>query len=246
MAIVYKHIRLDTNEVFYIGIGSRKRRAYSDYKRSKHWHSVVNKVGYKVELLHEDIDWEKACEIEQELIKLYGRKDLGLGTLVNMTDGGDGRFGTTASEETRHKMSQSHIGLNTWSKGIKRPKELVEQIANSVREHWKHNKKPPVTEEVKEKIRQSLTGRPGTWIGKKHSEESLEKMKASHGRGENNKRYGQKNSIDTINKMRESAKNRTKIKTECPHCGKVGETNAMMRWHFDNCKIKKENICNTL
>jgi hypothetical protein len=26
----------------------------------------------------------------------------------------------------------------------------------------------------------------------------------------------------------------------CPHCTKVGQTNAMYRWHFENCKIKKE------
>ena len=239
MAIVYKHIRLDTKEVFYIGIGTKKRRAYSQYKRSKHWHSVVKKAGHTVELLHEDIDWDTACEIEKELIKLHGRKDLGLGTLVNMTDGGDGRFGTTASDETKKKMSQSHIGLNMWSKGVKRPEELVKQITQSVREYWKHNTKAPMTEETKERIRNSLTGRPGTWAGKTHSEESLEKMKRSHGRGEANKRYGQKNSADTIKKMSESAKNRTKIKAECPHCGKVGETNAMMRWHFDKCKIKQ-------
>jgi ribosomal protein L37AE/L43A len=244
MAIVYKHIRLDTNEVFYIGIGSRKRRAYSDYKRSKHWHSVVNKVGYKVELLHEDIDWEKACEIEQELIKLYGRKDLGLGTLVNMTDGGDGRFGAKASDETKKKMSQSQKGLNTWTKGHIPTNETRQKISNVLKEHWKHNPKAPMTEEAKQKISRSLTGRPGTWVGKRHSEESLEKMKASHGRGENNKRYGQKNSIDTINKMRESAKNRERV--ECPHCKKYGEKNAMMRWHFDNCKTKKENICKSL
>ncbi len=244
MAIVYKHIRLDTNEVFYVGIGSEKRRAYSDYKRSKHWHSVVNKVGYKIQLLYEDIDWEKACKIEQELIKLYGRKDLGLGTLVNMTDGGDGRFGAKASDETKKKMSQSQKGLNTWTKGHIPTNETRQKISNVLKEYWKHNPKAPMTEEAKEKIRQSLTGRPGTWIGKKHTEESLEKMKASHGKGENNKRYGQRNSIDTINKMRESAKNRERV--ECPHCKKYGEKNAMMRWHFDNCKIKKENICNSL
>ncbi len=25
-------------------------------------------------------------------------------------------------------------------------------------------------------------------------------------------------------------------KTTCPHCMKIGQTNAMQRWHFDNCK----------
>ena len=223
MAIVYKHIRLDTKEVFYIGIGTKKRRAYSQYKRSKHWHSVVKKAGHTVELLHEDIDWDIACEIEKELIKLHGRKDLGLGTLVNMTDGGDGRFGAKASDETKKKMSQSHIGLNTWSKGVKRPEELVKQITQSVREYWKHNTKAPMTEETKERIRNSLVGRPGTWVGRTHSEESLEKMKRSHGRGEANKRYGQKNSADTVKKMSEAATDVEKMKVELTDANIIAE-----------------------
>ena len=47
-------------------------------------------------------------------------------------------------------------------------------------------------------------------------------------------------------KMRESALNRESnftgnhIQVECPHCSKVGQKNAMLRWHFTNCKIRKE------
>lgn len=29
-----------------------------------------------------------------------------------------------------------------------------------------------------------------------------------------------------------------KSKIECPHCGKIGGSNNMKRWHFDNCKVK--------
>lgn len=28
-------------------------------------------------------------------------------------------------------------------------------------------------------------------------------------------------------------------KIVCPHCGKIGATNTMSRWHFDNCKTSK-------
>jgi hypothetical protein len=221
-----------------VGIGSQKKRAYSTYKRSKFWHSIIEKTDYEVVLIKENVSVEEAYQMEKDLIKFYGRRDLGLGALVNMTDGGDGRFGAIASEETRRKMSQSQKGLNTWTKGHKTTNETKEKISNILKEYWKHNTKAPLTEEAKEKIRQSLTGRPGTWIGKKHSEESLQKMRDSHGKGKNNKRYGQKNSADTIKKMSESAKNRERA--ECPHCRKVGEKNAMMRWHFDKCKNKNQ------
>jgi len=105
MAIVYRHRRLDTNEVFYIGIGVDKRRAYqkSKYKRSEFWHKINNKTDIVVEILVEDISYTDAEELEMFLISLYGRKDLGLGTLVNMTDGGGGTRGYTLTE--KHKDS---------------------------------------------------------------------------------------------------------------------------------------------
>lgn len=44
MAIVYQHRRLDTNEVFYVGIGKTERRAYSIHGRSRHWSNVVKSM----------------------------------------------------------------------------------------------------------------------------------------------------------------------------------------------------------
>jgi hypothetical protein len=32
--------------------------------------------------------------------------------------------------------------------------------------------------------------------------------------------------------------NPNKIKVECPHCHKIGGRCSMIRWHFDNCKMK--------
>ena len=112
MYTVYQHIRLDTNEIFYIGIGKTQKRAFSKNNRNKYWHNIVNKVDYKIEILHDNIScWKLACNIEIHLIHLYGRKDLDLGTLINMTDGGDGilnskhNLGKKHSEESKLKMS---------------------------------------------------------------------------------------------------------------------------------------------
>lgn len=47
-------------------------------------------------------------------------------------------------------------------------------------------------------------------------------------------------------KMREAALRRgvnftgNYIEVTCPNCDKTGQKNAMLRWHFDNCKVGKE------
>jgi hypothetical protein len=100
MAYVYRHIRLDKNEPFYIGIGEKEKRAYSIYDRSALWKKIVKKSNYEVEILFYDLTWEKACEKEKEFIKLYGRIDLKNGCLANLTDGGEGATGYKHSKES--------------------------------------------------------------------------------------------------------------------------------------------------
>lgn len=104
MAIVYRHIRLDLNKPFYIGIGKKEFRAYVTKGRSVFWNNIVNKTPYEVEILIDNLTWEQAKEKEKEFIQLYGRIDLGLGTLVNLTDGGDGL--NNPSGCTRNRMSE--------------------------------------------------------------------------------------------------------------------------------------------
>lgn len=97
MAYLYRHIRLDKNEPFYIGIGSDStyKRANAKYKgdRNKIWYDIVAKSKYEVEILFDDIQWDYACEKEKEFIALYGRKDNNTGILANMTEGGEGVLG---------------------------------------------------------------------------------------------------------------------------------------------------------
>jgi hypothetical protein len=102
MAYLYRHIRLDRNEPFYIGIGSDDdysfKRAYDKKSRNRYWSSIVAKTEYEVDILMTDMSWEEACKKEIEFIKFYGRKSINEGTLVNMTDGGDGMLGIKPSE----------------------------------------------------------------------------------------------------------------------------------------------------
>jgi hypothetical protein len=110
MAYVYRHIRLDKNEPFYIGIGNdlTNKRANEKARRSKLWKKIIAKSGYDVEILFDNITYDEAKLKEIEFIKLYGRIDLGNGTLANLTDGGDGT--ANPSQETRNKLSNIHKG----------------------------------------------------------------------------------------------------------------------------------------
>lgn len=42
--------------------------------------------------------------------------------------------------------------------------------------------------------------------------------------------------------MSKASKGVPKPLVTCPHCGKVGGNNIMKRYHFDNCKFKKELV----
>lgn len=96
MAYVYTYTRLDKNEIFYVGIGSdsKYKRAKNLSLRTDYFKKIINKSEYKLDIVFDDLTREEACLKEIELIALYGRKDLGIGTLINFTDGGEGRKGS--------------------------------------------------------------------------------------------------------------------------------------------------------
>ena len=86
---VYCHRNPLTNEIFYIGKG-KNQRAYDSQSRGKHWKNYVKKNGIPiVEILYENLNEEQSLIIEKEMINKLGRKDLGLGKLINETDGLD-------------------------------------------------------------------------------------------------------------------------------------------------------------
>jgi len=111
MAYVYKHIRLDTNEVFYVGIGTQDKykRAFSKKSRNVFWKNITSKTEYLVEIISDNITWEEACIKEKQLILELGRRDLKLGTLVNMTDGGDGTINVKHSRQWYEKQKENNL-----------------------------------------------------------------------------------------------------------------------------------------
>lgn len=133
MAYVYRHIRLDNNEPFYIGIGSDSdySRAYTHKNRNNHWKNIVANSEYRVEILFDELTVQDAKQKEIEFISIYGKRCDKTGSLVNLTNGGDGLSGFKHTHETKKKIgykskqytfSESHranISLNRKNKGTR-------------------------------------------------------------------------------------------------------------------------------
>lgn len=175
MAYVYKHIRKDNNQPFYIGVGglitfdNYQRALAKNWKglrsRSQFWHNYVNLYGFYSEILLDNCSAKEAFTKEVELIKTYGRLDLGTGILVNHTDGGEGTH--SLSKENREKLAywkgkkRSDIPKRqktkrkrvAWNKGISHS----DQSKLKMKEAAKYRK--PQTIETKTKRSESLKGK---------------------------------------------------------------------------------------
>jgi len=96
---LYQHIRLDTNEIFYIGIGTKYNhskdytRAKTKGKRNVIWRGITNRTDYKIVIITESDNYDDIKILEIESIQRYGRIITNEGKLANLSCGGDGRLG---------------------------------------------------------------------------------------------------------------------------------------------------------
>ena len=136
---VYTHLNPNTKEIFYVGIG-KGNRAWNQWAgRNKFWENYVNKHGFEVELISENLTRKQAEKIEINLIAELGRRQIDNGgTLVNRSSGGEGSIGYTHTAEFKQKLSEDRKGKCT-------------------------RKERQLSKETKEKISKSLVGRETTW-----------------------------------------------------------------------------------
>jgi len=129
---IYRYIRLDTNQPFYIGMGTKKEytsqgyplysersiylRAYSK-DRNMMCLNIMKKAGYDIEIIYESNDRAHVEEKEKEFISLYGVVSNGTGTLVNLTMGGT-KFIPTKSYSKRsvYERKKRNVFYGTNSK----------------------------------------------------------------------------------------------------------------------------------
>jgi hypothetical protein len=174
MAYLYKHIRKDTNEVFYVGIGSDVdySRAHTRHKRSSFWKKIINKTDYEIIIYEDNKTWDEVIELEKYWISFYGRRDLNGGSLVNLTNGGEGCYGRILSEDTKKKIGEKSK-LKIYSK------EYREKLSESFKGEKNHRFGKKLSDETKQKISKSQLGESHHWYGTKRPHDVKEKIGSS-------------------------------------------------------------------
>jgi group I intron endonuclease len=179
---VYLHIKESDGTPFYIGKGSGKR-SESKKGRSTWWKKTVDKHGFDIILLEEDLTEEESFQREKYWIDRIGRIDLGKGTLVNMTDGGDGTSGYVFSDDLKKQISDSLKGNIPWNKGVVGKQKHTDEYKQNMSKRLLKNhplKGKKLSEEHRKNLSESLKGREVWNTGKKLSEEHIEKLRKSH------------------------------------------------------------------
>jgi hypothetical protein len=156
MAIVYAHIRLDTNQIFYVGISMNDIRPHNKSKRNKIWKGIVKRTPYKVQILFDNLTWEEACNKEIELIKKYGRVDNNTGILCNLTDGGEGSNNFKHKQESKDKIGKAWKGKKRGPQSKEHKQKMLQtkRINNTFKGAKKGVK---LSEDVKKKISNSVS-----------------------------------------------------------------------------------------
>jgi hypothetical protein len=170
MKIFYTYLWLrEDGTPYYVGKGCGCR-AFKSQGRRQNVHPPADKSRV---LIQDFLCEQDAFAAEIFLISYYGRKDLGTGCLVNLTEGGEGASGHVPSLAARQNMSAAQMGrkhpdsvrqkMSLSGKGRIFTKEHLQNLSRAHRGF-------ALSEEHKQKISQS--GR-----GLKRSEATKQKMR---------------------------------------------------------------------
>ena len=228
--IVYKTTRQSTGEYYigvhsthnindtYMGSGDRIKRLITKYGKSDFVRITLVECTTRADALKREAD-------------ILTNEVLNDPLCLNITVGGKGNpagghgisddaraklrlihLGKSKSEETRKRISESKKGIPSPLKGASRSMEIRNRISAGLMGRV-------VSDSTKEKISRARTGQP-------RSPETIEKIRAAS--------KAKRHTEETKARMR----GRVFECVVCPHCGKSGGKPHMVRWHFDNCKIR--------
>lgn len=120
---VYGHWTKDTNELFYIGVGTRKDRMWVKKGRNDYWNKIVNKYGFEAHIICEGFTSRDEAVKEEVRLQEINKPRACL-------QYGDNHL-QVISDTTRKKMSESAKARTTSCKGYIHSDEAKVKMSNS-------------------------------------------------------------------------------------------------------------------
>jgi hypothetical protein len=171
---LYQYYRLDKNEPFYVGVGTRYTRP-TDFNRAKTVRNhnkvcgyIINKTEYIIEILEESDDYCYMKQREIEFIGQYGKIINGTGTLANITDGGEGLLGYSPNNKNIYVYSKAGEFIKEFASAklaaeyfkastshISRSASMQNQLVKGYQFRFFKADNIPAILDVKEKMRQT-------------------------------------------------------------------------------------------
>ena len=203
------------NNPNYLGSGTLLKKAIEKY----------GKDSFKKVILEQCTSVEHLKEQEKYWISTYNacsdRKS------YNISTGGTG--GDTFTYNPDKEMIREKLQARRHTEATK--KRISEN--NWQKHNPGHRTGTKWSEEQRSKMAAYLAKKGSPMKGKTHTEEAKQKNREKH--------LGKKLSEETKDKMRASSKKGYVYEKQvCPHCNKEGGGNTMKRFHFTNCKNKKD------
>lgn len=170
-------------EPFYIGKGT-KNRCYKHLWEAENTNKNffrLNKIrkilkeGYEpiIMKIFDKLSNDTALQVEIDMISLIGRADKNLGSLTNMTDGGDGNNGFIRTVEYRKKLSEALTGI----KKPPRKEEHTKKQTESVKKFYETEEGIKLKKKIGKRTTEKLKGRKRESGVVKWNEESKENYK---------------------------------------------------------------------
>lgn len=164
---IYKHIRLDTNTIFYIGKG-KNSRAYDRSTRNQHWKNIVSKHGYRVEFEVKGLLESEAYIKEVELIALYKAQGQ---CEANKSAGGEySATGVIQTEEHKQKIAKAQVGSKNHMYGKTKenhPNYKKKLHSEAQRKKWSKDRRGILaSEETKKKLSDLRIGSSNSFLVK--------------------------------------------------------------------------------
>lgn len=176
MFYVYLYVDPNSRQPFYVGKGTRARlrrhlhEAAHQMKTGKTLSPKSKKImelwknGTEPVILKafETSNEEIAYDLEKKVIAFFGRHDLGRGTLLNQTDGGNGLRARLFTPEQRERCRQRMLGAGSPTYGVGHTEEARRKISEAKRASVAAGNVTRHSEEHRRKLREDNAGGKAT------------------------------------------------------------------------------------